>query len=86
VLAHTNAQEKVIEKASTTTKLVPIDHDHDSGCKRPILTDEDKVYVIQQGLFQPKLGRYPQNPDIHPSTQCHFSLHGSIPIHMSNIL
>jgi hypothetical protein len=41
VLAHTNAQEKVIEKASTTTKLVPIDHGHDSGCKRPIQAVKD---------------------------------------------
>lgn len=72
VLAHINAQEKVIEEASTTTtKFVPIDRD--PGCRRPILTDEDKVYVIQQGPFQPKLGRYPRNPDIPPSKQCHFS-------------
>jgi hypothetical protein len=72
VLAHINAQEKVIEEASTTAKFVPIDRD--PGCRRPILTDEaDKVYVIRQSPFQPKLGRYPRNPDIHPSKQCHFS-------------
>jgi hypothetical protein len=70
VLAHINAQENVIEKASTSAKFVPIDCD--PGC-RSILTDEDKVYVIQQCPFQPKLGRYPRNPDIHPSKQCHFS-------------
>jgi hypothetical protein len=71
VLAHNNAQEKVFEEASTTAKFVPIDRD--PGCRRPFLTDKDKVYVIQQGSFQPKLGRYPRNPDIHPSKQCHFS-------------
>jgi hypothetical protein len=71
VLAQINAQEKVIEEASITAKFVSIDRD--PGCRRPILTDEDKVYVIQQGPFQPKRGRYPRNSDIHPSKQCHFS-------------
>ena len=68
VLAQLNAQEKVIEDVPI---FVPIDRD--PGCRRPILTDEDKVYLIQQGPFQPILSRYPQNPDIPPFKQCHFS-------------
>ena len=67
VLAQISAQEKVIEEVS---KFVLTDRD--PGCRRPILTDEDKVYVIQQSLFQPVLGRYPRNTDIPPSKQCHF--------------
>ena len=60
-LEHTNAQQNVIEKAPTT-EFVPIDRD--PGCGTPILTDEDKVFLIQQGPFQPTLGRYPLNPHI----------------------
>ena len=39
VLAQISAQEKVIEEVS---KFVPIDRY--PGCRRPILTDKDKVY------------------------------------------
>ena len=69
VLAQLNTQEKVIVEDVSNFVLI----DRDPGCRRPILTDEDKIYLIQQGPFQPILGRYPQNPDIPPSKQCHFS-------------
>ena len=70
VLAQIRAQENVIEKVS---KFVPIDRY--PGCRRPILTDKDKVYLIQQSLFLPALGRHPRNPDILPSKQCHFFIY-----------
>ena len=52
VLAQLNTQEKVI--VENVSNFVPIDRD--PGCRRPILTDEDKIYLIQQRPFQPILG------------------------------
>ena len=82
VLAQLNVLEKVIEDVSN---FVPIDRD--PGCRTPILTDENKMYLIQQGPFQPILGRYPQNPDIPPSniSSAIFHLRGLKTTHMSSI-
>ena len=68
-LAGINSQQKKTEFAST--KFTPIDHD--PGCRRRILTDEDRMYIIQHGPFQPKLKSYPRNINIVESKQCHFS-------------
>ncbi len=68
-LAGINSQQKTTEFAST--KFTPIDRD--PGCRRRILTDEDRMYMIQQGPFQPKLKSYPRNINIVESKQCHFS-------------
>ena len=69
VLMHINSQEKACEFESTN--FLPIDRD--PGCRRKILTDKDRLYMIQQGPFQPKLGRYPRNTSISQSNHCHFS-------------
>ena len=48
-------------KSQTTefvsTKFTPVDHD--PGCRKRILTDEDRMYIIQQGPCQPRLKSYP---------------------------
>ena len=67
-LKYMNVQQQVCE--FSPTNFVPIDHD--PGCRRKILTDEDRTYMIQHGPFQPKLGQYPRNSDIVPSKHCHF--------------
>ena len=55
----------------SSTEFIPIVRD--PGCRRKILTDDDRVYMIEQGPFQPKLTRYPRNRDIPPPKHCQFS-------------
>ena len=47
--------------------------DRDSGGRREIMTEEDRIYMIKQSPFQPKLSRYPRNNDIPPPKHCCFS-------------
>ena len=68
-LAGINSQEKTTEFLST--KFTPINCD--PGCRRRILTDKDRTYMIQQGPFQPRLKSYPRNIKIAESKQFHFS-------------
>ena len=46
---------------------------HDPGCRREIMSDEDRMYMIKQGPFQPKLATYPRNSNIPTPKHCHFS-------------
>ena len=54
-----------------TEKFEPIDRD--PALRRKISSDADRIYLINQGPFQPKLSRYPRNDEIESSKQCHFS-------------
>lgn len=69
-LANIKSQQDHVPVFSST-EFIPIDRD--PGCRRKILTDEDRVYMIEQGPFQPKLTRYPRNRDIPPPKHCQFS-------------
>ncbi|CAM1154535.1 Uncharacterised protein at_DN1606, partial [Pycnogonum litorale] len=53
------------------TEFQPIDRD--PALRRKISSDADRIYLINQGPFQPKLSRYPRNDAIDPTKQCHFS-------------
>ena len=69
-MANTKSQQDLVPVISST-EFIPIDRD--PGCRRKILTDEDRLYMIEQGPFQPKLARYPRNRDIPPPKHCQFS-------------
>ena len=70
-LANIKSQQDHVPVISST-EFIPIDRD--PGCRRKILTDEDRLYMIEQGPFQPKLTRYPRNRDIPPPKHsCQFS-------------
>ena len=48
--------------------------EHDPTKRRKISSDADRDYLIEQGPFQPRLTRYPRNPEIKDKNkQCTFS-------------
>ncbi|CAB3983432.1 zinc finger MYM-type 1-like [Paramuricea clavata] len=68
-LRHINLENEA--SVFSSTEFTPIDRD--PGCRRDIITNEDRVCMIKQGPFQPKLSRYPRNSDIPPPKHSHFS-------------
>ncbi len=64
-----------VKEKQETVQIEAIDIDliaRDPGERRPILNDNDRLYMLKQGPFQPILSRYPKNNDIDPSKQCRF--------------
>jgi hypothetical protein len=60
------------EKHGDSVDYSPIERD--PARRRNITSDRDRVCLIEQGPFQPKLTRYPKNPDIKDKKkQCNFS-------------
>lgn len=47
--------------------------DRDPAKRQEITSDADRIWLIEQGPFQPKLARYPRNVNIEKNKQCSFS-------------
>ena len=49
-------------------------NNRDPAKRRNIMSDADRIFLIEQGPLQPKLTRYPRNPNIKDKKkQCRFS-------------
>jgi hypothetical protein len=74
------SSEEIVEVDISTDQNYPDDPadyipmEHNPAKSRKILSNADRNCLIQQGPFQPKLTRYPRNPNIKDKNkQCSFS-------------
>ncbi|CAB4028662.1 zinc finger MYM-type 1-like, partial [Paramuricea clavata] len=63
----------LLSDANQALRHINLENEASVSCRRDIITDEDRVCIIKQGPFQPKLSRYPRNSDIPPPKHSHFS-------------